>query len=81
MSIKKEIRAVIYPEQKKIACVLLQTIFGGNSHIPSRYFDSDIWELSPETPGAQMFFGTAEQWQQLGNKWNKEYKDARATSN
>ncbi len=61
------LKALIYPKDHKIACVLMQVIYGGSSQVP-QLFDTRFWETAPregEVPAA----GTAAQWRWLAKKW------------
>jgi hypothetical protein len=62
-------RAVIYPESKQIACVLLQAVYGADPYVPSRYFDSKIWAVSPPTEKGLMVSGTDDEWRELARRW------------
>lgn len=62
------LKAVIYPDDKKIGCVLLQAMYGGDSSVPSLFFDNDLWALSP-MKNPRPCSATAEQWRWLAKKW------------
>ncbi len=62
------LRAVIYPDSKKIGCVLLQAIYGGNSFVP-QMFDSKLWALAP-LDNPRPVSGTQAQWQWLADLWD-----------
>lgn len=66
----REYRAVVYPEQKKIACVLLQAVFGGDSIVPQA-FDTKHWAVSP-LPNPKPFTDTGANWMKLAERWDKE---------
>lgn len=63
------IRCLIYPEEKKIGCVIVQAIAGGDSKIPG-IFLTEHWKLTPQKEGGVMMNATQEQWQALADKWN-----------
>lgn len=67
--------AVIYPKQKKVACVLLQAVYGGDRRVP-HMFATDLWAVYPEE-GAVGFTDTRENWQKLADQWNKEHYEQR----
>ena len=64
-----KIVALINPKRQKIACVLLQAAVGGNSRIPSRFFDTEVWETNT-LKGFIPMHGTIEEWKQLALRWN-----------
>ena len=55
-----------------IACVLLQAVYGGNSHVPSQFFDTKLWAVAPPKEKPVLVSGTNEQWETLAKKWAAE---------
>jgi hypothetical protein len=72
---KPRLVAFINPKSKKIACVLLQAVLGGDSHIPSRFFDTSVWEVA-STDGMIPMHGTIAEWKKLGDMWSSKSKKA-----
>lgn len=66
-------KAVIYPKSKKIACVLLQAIYGGNSHVP-HLFDTRLWAVAPPKEKPVGVSGTKKEWEELADAWEKDLK-------
>jgi hypothetical protein len=69
------VNAVIYPESKKVACVLLQAVYGGSSYVP-QLFDTKFWAVAP-MPGARACSATIEQWRWLADHWASPNKEKR----
>jgi hypothetical protein len=60
--------AVIYPESKRIACALLQAMYGGDIAIP-RLFDTRLWQPLPMQGGVAVS-GTMDEWRMIAERWN-----------
>lgn len=73
----RQIKAVIYPKSKKVACVLLQVIYGGSRHVPM-LFDTKLWAVSPPEEKPVGVSGTKEEWEKLANVWKKETQENEA---
>lgn len=74
-----KINAIIYPDKKKIGCVLQQAIVGGNGSI-CHLFDAQVWEVGG-FEGMKKVSGTKAEWTKLADHWNKYHKDIREVSN
>lgn len=73
--------AAIYPDLKKIACPLLQAIYGGNGNVPSRFFDTELWQLHPIEQLPVLMVATNEQWAELAKRWgNKSVRSSNAAA-
>ncbi len=65
------LRAIIYPDRKKIGCVLIQAAYGGNTVVP-HYFDSRQWATDlGENP--RPCEATRTQWEWLAAYWKQKY--------
>lgn len=62
------LKAVIYPDAKKVGCVLLQAIYGGNSTVPSLFFEGKQWATAP-LPNPRPCSATPAQWRWLAKRW------------
>lgn len=66
----EQFSVVIFPKEKMVGCPILQAAYGGNNHLVSTLFDSDLWVVSPKS-GSVMVKGNWDQWNKLAQKWNK----------
>lgn len=66
-------RGIIYPESRKVACVLLQAVYGANSSV-AHYFDTALWELSPPQEAPKGFDLTPEKWREVARKFSEHHK-------
>lgn len=71
MAEPRQIKAVIYPKSKKIACVLLQAVYGGNSHV-CHLFDTRLWAVAPPKENPVGVSGTKKEWERLASEWKKD---------
>lgn len=71
-----KIVAIVWPKKKKIACPLLQAVFGCSSHIPGM-FDIKFWELDANFKGARALRGTKQEWQKVAEAWNGSTRSKR----
>lgn len=67
------LKAIIFPEAKKVGCVLLQALVGGDSAV-CNLFETDAWEVTT-LDGAKPVAGTQDQWERLAKKWNTFHKE------
>lgn len=70
---------VVYPKTKKIGCVLLQSIFGGQSALCS-LFDTVAWETG-DTKNAKMAKLTMSEWKRLASHYNNHHREERGRKN
>ena len=61
-------RALIFPAERRIGCVLLQAGCGADSSV-CRLFDIELWQTAPMSGGV-VVSGTTEEWKRLAELWN-----------
>jgi hypothetical protein len=69
---KKQIRisALVFPERKKVGCVLLQVFVKGDRGICYLFNE---WETNGSEDGIVMH-GTRQEWERLAEQWNEHHK-------
>lgn len=60
---EKKYSLLVDLERKQVGCVLLQAVYGGDSHTPAYHaFNHDVWFVAP-TPNMRMIRGTLKEFQ------------------
>ncbi len=62
---EEEIEAIYNPETGRIACPIIQAMWGCNSFTPQSYFSALDWETAPAR-GQRRFKASRMQWRNLG---------------
>lgn len=68
-------QAVVYPRNRKVACVLLQAVYGGDSSVPSKFWDTSQWQLHPPDEKPYMAKLTKDEWKLLSEAWLDEDRE------
>lgn len=68
--------AIVYPRHRKVACVLLQAVYGGDSSVPTKFWETSQWQLHPlDNEKPYMAKLTASDWKLLSEAWLDEDRE------
>lgn len=67
-----EVRLLVNPKTKKVACVLMQAAYGygAGNWIVSRFFDSRAWDTGEGMSDYRLASFTVEDWKKVAEKMN-----------